>query len=90
MKIISIIIIVAGILFIIRSVKFVRVILTIVIGIVYIPLNKFNTKVQKWYFKMKTEDIVIYRAFTPFYWTLVAITFIVSVPYEFVIANDIH
>ncbi len=70
--------------------KFIRILLTVVLGIVYIPINALNTRVQKWYFKMKHKDKVVYYAFTPFYWILVGITFIISVPYEFVIAMDLH
>jgi hypothetical protein len=82
--------IIIGVFILIKTVKIVRIILTVVIGAIYMPLNNFHTAVQKWYFKTKHEDRVVYYAFTPFYWILVAITFIVSVPYEFVIAEDIH
>lgn len=71
-------------------VKPVRVLLTVVIGLIYMPLNNFHMKVQKWYFKMKHEDKITYYLFTPFYWLLVGITFLISVPYEFVIAENIH
>lgn len=84
------IIIILAILLIIKSVKFIRVILTVAIGIIYIPINNFNLAVQKWYFNMKHKDKVTYYLFTPFYWIIVGITFIISVPYEFVIAMDIH
>ena len=76
--------------FIIVSVKFVRIILVLVVGIIYIPINRLNTQVQKWYFKLRKTDEVSYYLFTPFYWILVAITFIISVPYDFLIAQDIH
>lgn len=90
MSIFTIILIFLAVWFIIKSVKFVRIILTVVLALVYIPINSLNTKVQKWYFKMKHEDKVVYYAFTPLYWILVGITFVISVPYEFVIAMDIH
>ncbi len=90
MKIILILVIALAAWFIIQSVTFVRVILTVVLSVVYIPINKLNTKVQAWYFGMKEKDKIIYYAFTPFYWILVAITFIISVPYEFVIAMNLH
>ena len=77
-------------LVIIKSVKIVRIILTVVLGAIYIPINTFNSAVQKWYFSMKKKDEVLWYLFTPFYWILVGITFIISVPYEFVIAMDIH
>lgn len=89
-KFITILIIALGVFIIIKTVKIVRIILTLVIGAIYMPLNNFNSAVQKWYFKIKDQDKVIYYAFTPIYWTIVAITFIVSVPYEFIIAMDLH
>lgn len=49
-----------------------------------------HTKTQKWYFEQKKKDIVVWYLFTPFYWILVAITFVISVPYEFLIAKDLH
>jgi hypothetical protein len=83
-------VIVIVIYIILKTVKIARILLTVVLAIVYIPINTLNTAVQKWYFQMKHKDEVIYYAFTPIYWLLVAITFIVSVPYEFVIAMDLH
>ena len=90
MKVIIILIIALAAWFIIKSVTFVRVLLTVVLSVVYIPINKLNTAVQSWYFGMKEKDKIVYYAFTPFYWIIVAITFIISVPYEFVIAMDLH
>lgn len=84
------IIIIIAALLIIKSFKFLRVILTVVLGIIYIPINNLNLAVQKWYFGMKHKDKVTYYLFTPFYWIIVGLTFIVSIPYEFVIAMDIH
>lgn len=82
--------IIAIIYIIIKTVKIVRVILTVVFGVIYIPINNFNVTVQKWYFSMKHEDIIIFYLFTPLYWLIVGITFIISIPYEFLIAEDIH
>ncbi len=75
---------------IIKTVKIVRIILTVVLGIIYIPINNLNVAVQKWYFSIKHKDVVLYYLFTPFYWILVSITFIISIPYEMVISMDIH
>jgi len=90
MNILLTIIIIIAALLIIRAVKIIRIILTVALGIIYIPINTLNTAVQKWYFHMKKKDLIVYYAFTPIYWLLVGITFLVSVPYEFVIAMDIH
>lgn len=90
MKILLIIIIILAAWFIIKSVQFVRIMLTVVLGAIYIPINNLNMAVQKWYFQMKHKDKIVYYAFTPFYWILVGITFIISIPYEFVIAMEIH
>ncbi len=84
------IIVILAILLIIKSVKFIRIILTVALGIIYIPINNFNLAVQKWYFSMKHKDKTTYYLFTPFYWIIVGITFIISIPYEFVIAMDLH
>ena len=89
-KLITILITALIIFIIIKTVKIVRIILTLVVGAIYMPLNNFNSAVQRWYFKMKHQDKVIYYAFTPIYWLLVGITFVISVPYEFLIAMDIH
>ncbi len=90
MKILLIIVIIAAAWLLLRAVKFLRILLTVILGIVYIPINALNTAVQKWYFHMRKKDIVVYYAFTPIYWLLVGITFLVSVPYEFIIAMDLH
>lgn len=89
-KIVTILLIAALVFFLISTVKIVRIILTVALGIIYIPINLFNTKVQKWYFKMRDHDKVVYYCFTPFYWIIVCITFIISIPYEFVIAMELH
>jgi hypothetical protein len=88
--ILRIILIAAVAYLLIKTVKPIRILLTVVLALVYIPLNNFQTKVQKWYFSQKKKDPTMYNLFTPFYWIIVAITFIVSVPYEFVIAMDLH
>lgn len=88
--ILKIVLIVILIYVILKTVKIARIICTVALGIIYIPINGLNTAVQKWYFKMKKEDEIVYYAFTPFYWILVGITFVISVPYEFVIAMEIH
>lgn len=88
--ILRILVIALVIYIILKTVKIVRIICTVALGLIYVPINTLNTAVQKWYFKMKKEDEIIYYLFTPIYWLLVGITFIISVPYEFVIAMDIH
>jgi hypothetical protein len=70
--------------------KYIRIFLTVIFGAIYWPINILHTKVQKWYFSMKHKDKIIFYAFTPFYWILVFITFLVSLPYEFFIAVDLH
>jgi len=46
-------------------------------------------KVQKWYLPMWEKDKVIYIAFAPFYWILVALTFIFGWPCE-ILAKLVH
>ena len=72
--------------------KYIHILLTITIGPIYWLINLILLKVQKWYFAEKKKDIIIWYLFTPFYWIIVAITFIISIPYEFLIATtaDLH
>jgi len=67
--------------------KYVHILLTIIIGPIYWLINVIHTKVQKWYFSQKKKDIIVWYLFTPLYWLLVLITFVISVPYEFLIAQ---
>lgn len=62
--------------------RIIAIILLVVLGIIYYPLNSLYVIVQKWYLPMWRTDKVIYFAFAPFYWVLVALTTIISVPYE--------
>jgi hypothetical protein len=70
-------------------IRVIRIILTLILGAIYWPLNTVYLRIQKWYFGMKTKDIIVWYAFTPFYWILVVIVTIISVPYE-AIANGLH
>lgn len=90
MSILTIVLIVIGVYFAIMFIKPFRILLIVVLGIIYIPINTIYMKVQKWYFGMKKKDPVIYYAFTPFYWLLVGITYLISAPYEFVQSFGIH
>jgi hypothetical protein len=62
--------------------RFIATILVVLIGLIYYPLNLLYTTVQKWYLPMWHKDRFIYFAFAPFYWIIVALTTIVSIPYE--------
>lgn len=90
MSIVTIIIIVAVSIFLIATVKFVRIILIVALGIIYMPINNIYMRVQKWHFGMKKKDPVVYYAFTPFYWLIVVITYTISAPYEFIQSFGIH
>lgn len=70
--------------------KYIHILFTIIFGPIYWLINIIHTKVQKWYFAEKKKDIVMWYLFTPFYWLLVVVTFIISVPYEFIIVKNIH
>ena len=63
-------------------IRFIATLLVIVIGVIYWPLNAFYLIVQKWHFKMKEKDKVVYYVFSPFYWILVAIVSAISLPFE--------
>jgi hypothetical protein len=69
--------------------KIIRIVLTLVFGAIYWIFNTVYLRVQKWHFGMKKKDIIIWYAFSPFYWLLVAIVTIISVPYE-AIAKNLH
>lgn len=62
--------------------KYLFALILIILNIVNIPLNMLYMKVQKWYLPMWQKDKVIYIAFAPFYWILVALTFIIGYPCE--------
>ncbi len=70
--------------------KYVATILTLVVGLIYWPLNMFYVWVQKWYFKQRDHDRVMYWLFAPFYWLLVAIVTIISYPYELLLKFTQH
>lgn len=69
--------------------KYIRILFTVIFGVIYWPINIIHTKVQRWYFAEKKKDKVVWYLFTPFYWILVLITTIISVPYER-IAKNLH
>lgn len=60
--------------------KFIFSLLLIIINLIAVPLNMLYVKVQKWYLPMWKKDKIIYFAFAPFYWLLVALTFILGYP----------
>lgn len=72
--------------------KYIHILFTVTLGPIYWLINIIHTKTQAWYFGLHKSDIIMWYLFTPFYWILVAITFIISVPYEFLIAvtSKIH
>ncbi|MBP6931110.1 MAG: hypothetical protein KBD48_00260 [Candidatus Pacebacteria bacterium] len=62
--------------------KFFLSIVLILLNVINIPLSMLFMKVQAWYLPMWKKDKIIYFAFAPFYWILVALTFIVGYPCE--------
>ncbi|MFA7000039.1 MAG: hypothetical protein WC241_02880 [Candidatus Paceibacterota bacterium] len=69
--------------------KFIFAIILVVLNLVNIPLNMLYMKVQKWYLPMWKKDKIVYFAFAPFYWLLVALTFIIGYPCE-ILGNLVH
>lgn len=69
--------------------KYIHILLTVILGPIYWLINIIHMRIQKWYFRMHKEDRIVWYLFTPIYWILVAITFIISVPYEFLIAQTV-
>lgn len=70
--------------------KYIRILLTVTIGIIYVPLNNLYLFVQKKYLPLQKKDIVDFYLFAPFYWILALIVWIISIPYDFLIAKDLH
>jgi len=62
--------------------KYLFALILVLLNLVNIPLNKLYMIVQKWYLPMWKKDKILYIAFAPFYWILVALTFIFGWPCE--------
>ena len=62
--------------------RFILTLILVLLSLINIPLNKLLLKIQKWYLPMWKKDKIIYFAFAPFYWILVALTFIFGYPSE--------
>ncbi|MEI7688900.1 MAG: hypothetical protein WCI91_01805 [Candidatus Nomurabacteria bacterium] len=62
--------------------KYIFSVILVLLNLVNIPLSMLYMKVQKWYLPMWQKDKIIYFAFAPFYWILVALTFIFGYPCE--------
>ncbi len=58
--------------------------LTVILGIIYVPFNAMFLKLHQWYMPMWKKDKVIYICFAPFYWIFTAIVTIISIPYEII------
>jgi len=69
--------------------KYIFAFILVILNLINIPLNKLFMITQKWYLPMWKKDKVIYIAFAPFYWILVALTFIIGYPCE-KLANLVH
>ncbi len=67
--------------------KIIAIILTIIFGAIYYPLNSLYLVTQKWYLPMWHKDKFIYFTFAPFYWILVVLVTIISVPYEEIVKH---
>ncbi len=62
--------------------KYIFALILVILNLVNVPLNKLFMVTQKWYLPMWKKDKIIYFAFAPFYWALVALTFIFGYPCE--------
>ncbi len=70
-------------------IMFIKVLITVALSVVYVPLNWCFMKLQKWYLPLKEKDPVLFWLVAPFYWIFVIINSIIGVPYE-KIAESIH
>ncbi len=69
--------------------RIIATIFCLIMGLIYYPLNSLYKIVQKWYLPMWNKDKIVYFAFAPFYWILVGLVMIISVPFE-AISKFIH
>lgn len=67
----------------------IKIFLTVIFGVLYIPLNWFFMKLQKWYLPLYEKDRVLFFLVAPFYWTFVLINSIIGVPYE-IVSQNLH
>ena len=67
--------------------RYFHILFTIVFGPFYWLSSTMYTKVQKWHFGMKKKDKVIWYLFSPFYWIIVIINYMITIPYEFLVAK---
>lgn len=63
--------------------KYIASILLLILNLINYPLSVLYMKVHAWYIPLWKTDKILYIAFAPFYWTLVALCFIVGQPCEF-------
>jgi len=62
--------------------KAILALILILLNLINIPLTHLYLKVQKWYLPQRKKDKVMFIAFAPFYWILVALAFIIGWPVE--------
>ena len=62
--------------------KYIFSFILVLLNLINVPLNHLFTITQKWYLPMWKKDKIIYFAFAPFYWIIVALTFIIGYPCE--------
>ena len=62
--------------------KYLAAVLLLLLSLINTPYQKLFMAVQKWYLPMWKKDKVIYFAFAPFYWIIVALAFILGWPCE--------
>lgn len=83
------IVIIIVIVFVALRLLWIRRLLTVVLGLFYVPLNALFMKLHNWYIPMWKKDKVVYICFAPFYWIFTAIVTLISVPYE-TISQDVE
>ena len=69
--------------------KYIFAFLLVFLNLINVPLNKLFMVTQKWYLPMWHKDKIIYFAFAPFYWIIVALTFIIGYPCE-ILGRMVH
>ena len=69
--------------------KFIIAFVIVVLNIFSYPINLLLMNVKKWYLPMWKKDKIIYFAFAPFYWILVALSFMFAFPID-LLSKMIH
>ncbi len=52
----------------------------LILNFINIPLKDGFKKIKKWYLEIKNEDRVLWYAFSPFYWIIASLVYVIGFP----------